>query len=128
MGSDHPHPLDPAAVEAARAGGLPPAEAAQVADLAALIGDPVRSRILAALLGGERLCVGDVALAVGISEDAASYALRVLRAAGLVTWVKEGRFVFYSVVDGGVRPAVAEVLDRLRALAGGREVVVDAEG
>ncbi|HEX6395009.1 MAG TPA: metalloregulator ArsR/SmtB family transcription factor [Acidimicrobiales bacterium] len=97
---DHDHPVDAQAVEVTRDALISPDDAGRLAGLLGLLADPVRSRILFALSGVERLCVGDIALALDISEDAASYALRMLRTAGLVTFRKEGRLVFYSLAPG----------------------------
>ena len=94
---DHEHPVDPARVDRARAVLISADEAARLAGLLGLLSDPVRSRILIALGAGERLCVGDLALALEVSEDAVSYALKLLRTAGLVTFQKEGRIVFYQL-------------------------------
>src|ERR1700677_4793600 len=92
--SDHEHPVDPDRVTAARADLISVDDAGQLAGLLGLLADPVRSRVLFALSTVERLCVGDLALALGATEDAVSYGLRMLRTAGLVTFRKEGRVVF----------------------------------
>ena len=94
---EHEHPVDPARVGKAKAALISAEEAAQLAGLLGLLSDPVRSRILMALGASERLCVGDLALALEVSEDAVSYALKLLRTAGLVTFQKEGRIVFYQL-------------------------------
>lgn len=88
-------------------------------EIAALLANPTRLRILAALAptgpGPEpRLCVCDLAAVVGASETQTSHQLRALRLAGLVLQRREGRLVFYRLSnDSKVRAAVA-------ALAGGR--------
>lgn len=97
---DHAHPVDPQRVEAARR-RLPSAEeTAEVAQLFRLIGDPVRARVLYALTGAEEMCVGDLALALGVPENSVSYALRLLRTAGVVRKRREGRLMYYRLVDG----------------------------
>jgi DNA-binding transcriptional ArsR family regulator len=95
--ADHDHPVDPQKVAAARADLISVDDAGRLAGLLGLLADPVRSRILFALSAVERLCVGDLALALGVTEDAVSYGLRMLRTAGLVVFRKEGRVVFYSL-------------------------------
>jgi len=95
--SDHQHPVDPEKVTAVRADLISIDDAGRLAGLLGLLADPVRSRVLFALSTVERLCVGDLALALGVTEDAVSYGLRMLRTAGLVTFRKEGRVVFYSL-------------------------------
>lgn len=64
-------------------------EARRLAGLLGMLADPVRSRILFALVAGE-LCVGDLALALDANEDQVSYALKMLRLAGLVSFRKDG--------------------------------------
>ncbi|MDP8927647.1 MAG: helix-turn-helix domain-containing protein [Actinomycetota bacterium] len=86
---DHGHPVDPERFAAARQ-RLPTAEeTAEVAELFRLIGDPVRARILYALTGAPEMCVGDLALALGTSENGVSYALRLLLRSPTVRWLLE---------------------------------------
>jgi DNA-binding transcriptional ArsR family regulator len=69
-------------------------DALRLTGLLSLMADPVRLRLVYALDVTEELCVGDLALALDVSEDAVSYALRLLRTAGLVLTRKEGRVVY----------------------------------
>jgi len=94
---DHDHPVDPARVRAARDGLITTDDAGRLAGLLGLIQDPVRSRVLFALSAADELCVGDLALALDATEDAVSYALKLLRTAGLVVFRKEGRVVYYRL-------------------------------
>src|SRR4051794_17128717 len=90
----HGHPIDAERVRHAR-DRLPSLdEASRLTSLLSLIADPVRLRILYALDVTEELCVGDLALALGANEDQVTYALRLLRTAGLVVARKDGRVVF----------------------------------
>lgn len=114
----HPHPVDPARVEQARARLPDRADIAALAGVLSLIADPTRARLLYALDLVEELCVGDLALALEISEDAASYGLRVLRTAGLVTFRREGRVLYYRLADGFPEPlrrhCLGELIDMSR--------------
>ena len=92
-------------------------EAGRLAGLLGLIADPVRSRLLFALSAVERLCVGDLALALGVTDDAVSYALRMLRTAGLVTFRKEGRVVYYSLAESFPHPLLEHCLRQLLRVA-----------
>src|SRR4051794_22837148 len=76
----HEHPVDPERVAHARSRGLSSEDAGRLISLLSLLADPVRARILYALDQVEELCVGDMALALGATEDAVGYALRLRRA------------------------------------------------
>lgn len=116
--ASHDHPVDPERVAAAAARVPSREEAAEVAELFRLLGDPVRARIMYALTGAKEMCVGDIALAIDGSESSVSYALRLLRTAGVVRNRREGRLVYYRLVDG----FMAELLELLR-----RQVQLDAD-
>ena len=81
-----------------------------------------RSRILFALVAVKRLCVGDLALALGVSEDAVSYGLKLLRTAGLVTFRKQGRIVYYSLADAFPHPLLEHCLRQLLQISSGEGV------
>jgi len=115
--SDHQHPVDPEKVTAARADLISIDDAGRLAGLLGLLADPVRSRVLFALSTVERLCVGDLALALGVTEDAVSYGLRMLRTAGLVTFRKEGRVVFYSLAPSFPHQLLEHCLRELLSIA-----------
>ena len=90
----HAHPVDPNRVAHARSRLPSLDEARRLTSLLSLIADPVRLRILYALDVSEELCVGDLALALDANEDQVTYALRLLRTAGLVVGRKAGRVVY----------------------------------
>ena len=114
---DHDHPVSPKRVAAARARMLSVADAGQLAGLLGMLADPVRSRILFALVAAEELCVGDLALALEVTEDQVSYALKMLRLAGLVSFRKDGRMVFYRLSDGFPHPLLEHCLRQLLTIA-----------
>ncbi len=114
---DHDHPVNAERVAAARAGVLSIAEAGRLAGLLGMLADPVRSRILFALVAAEELCVGDLALALEVTEDQVSYALKMLRMAGLVSFRKDGRMVFYRLSDGFPHPLLEHCLRQLLTIA-----------
>ena len=105
MGStDHAHPIDAQRVAHART-RLPSADdAARLTSLLSLMADPVRIRLIYALDVAEELCVGDLALALDVNEDAVTYALRLLRTAGLVIGRKQGRVVYNRLADDFPEP------------------------
>lgn len=113
---DHAHPVDAERVAHARDRVLAAEDAARLSGLLGLLADPVRSRILSALDHVEELCVGDLALALDVSEDAASYGLRLLRTAGMVQNRKVGRIVYYRLADEFPEPLLAHCLRQLITL------------
>jgi ArsR family transcriptional regulator, lead/cadmium/zinc/bismuth-responsive transcriptional repressor len=113
----HEHPVDLDAVQGARANLISLDDAGRLAGLLGLIADPVRSRLLFALSSAERLCVGDLALALEVSDDAVSYGLRMLRTAGLVTFRKEGRVVYYCLAPSFPHPLLEHCLRQLLTVA-----------
>lgn len=101
--------MHPQAVAQARA-AQPSAEvAAGAAAFLKLLGDPTRLRLLTALQAIE-LCVCDLAAVVGLSESAMSHQLRLLRTGRLVTARKEGRTVYYRLLDEHVTGLLANAL------------------
>lgn len=64
-----------------------------------LLSDPNRLEILLALHRAPGICVGDLAAALGRSENAVSQALRILRQQGWVTSTRVGRQVSYKLED-----------------------------
>ena len=115
--SDHDHPVNPERVAVARAGVLSVSEADQLAGLLGMLADPVRSRVLFALVAAEELCVGDLALALEVTEDQVSYAVKMLRLAGLVSFRKDGRMVFYRLSDGFPHALLEHCLRELLTIA-----------
>ena len=114
---DHDHPVNAGRVAAARAGVVSVDDAARLAGLLGMLADPVRSRILFALSAAAELCVGDLALALEVTEDQVSYALKMLRLSGLVSFRKDGRMVFYRLSDGFPHPLLEHCLRQLLAIA-----------
>ena len=74
----------------------------ELADLFKVFGDTTRIKILYALFESE-LCVGDIALVLGMSQSAVSHQLRVLKDSKLIKFRREGKVIFYSLDDDHVR-------------------------
>jgi DNA-binding transcriptional ArsR family regulator len=111
------HPVDAGAVAVATNAVVSAADAGRMAGLLGLLSDPVRSRILMALGRVDRLCVGDLALVLEVSEDAVSYGLKLLRTAGLVVFEKEGRVVYYRLAPGFPHDLADHCLRQLLTIA-----------
>lgn len=65
------------------------------------LSDFSRVKIITSLLKGEK-CVQDIADDVDMTQTAVSYQLRILRHARLVKTRREGKMVFYEIVDDHV--------------------------
>lgn len=109
--TDHDHPVDPERVAAARRALA--AEPAERLDLLALLAEPVRQRVVRALLAVDELCVGDLAVALEVSEDSITYATRVLREAGVLERRSVGRYGYYRLVEGPLRAVITSVYTQL---------------
>lgn len=84
-------------------------DAARLADMFRLLGDPSRLRILLACLGGPS-SVGEIAAKVDLSISLVSHHLRLLRAARLVKARRDGKQVFYEGADEHVRCVIADMI------------------
>lgn len=89
------------------------AEGPYIAEAAALIGDPARANILAALLDGRRLTATELGLAAGVSPSTTSGHLGKLVEGKLLSVTASGRHRYFFLAS----PAVARVLESLMALA-----------
>lgn len=88
-------------------------KAQRMAEFFSLLGDANRLRLLS-ILANQELCVCDLAAMLEMSESAVSHQLRALRAIRLVSYRKQGRQVFYRLLDHHVLAlyrAVTEHLD-----------------
>lgn len=68
-----------------------------------MLADPSRLRILMHLQDHDDACVTELAEWAGVSESAVSHALRLLRAHGIVESRRDGRWIYYALVDEHVR-------------------------
>jgi DNA-binding transcriptional ArsR family regulator len=119
--ADHDHPIDAERVAIARRSVLSVERATEAVDTLRLLADPVRARIVSALHAAGELCVGDLALALDVTDSSVSHALRLLRTAGVVRNRREGRVIWYRLAD----PALVRVLE---VVADGGDQASDAAG
>jgi DNA-binding transcriptional ArsR family regulator len=91
---------------------------ADLAAVAAAIGDPARARMLEAMLGGRALPASELARHARVAAPTASSHLRKLLDAGLVRVRRSGRYRLHEL-NG---PAVAEALEALQSIAPPRPV------
>src|SRR3990170_1814965 len=113
----HGHPVDASSVEHATNTVISTTEAERLATLLGLLADPVRVRILFSLASVDELCVGDLALALGVSMDQSSYALKQLRASGVVRSRRDGRVIHYRLADGFPHQLLEHCLHELLKIA-----------
>ena len=66
-----------------------------------IFGDPSRLRIVNALIE-EELCVHEIAELMKMTQPAVSHQLRQLKQAHVVQSRREGKHIFYSLVDAHV--------------------------
>jgi DNA-binding transcriptional ArsR family regulator len=78
-----------------------------LAETFSALSDPTRIRILSAL-GGQELCVIDLARFLGLTGSAVSHQLRLLRGQRLVKYRKEGKIAYYSLDDDHIRNLMEE--------------------
>ncbi len=84
-----------------------------IAEIAALIGDPARANILAALLGRQALTATELAYEARVTPQTASAHLAKLTRARLLAVEKQGRNRYYRLAG----PAVANAFESLLVLA-----------
>jgi DNA-binding transcriptional ArsR family regulator len=87
--------------------------AANMVEVAALVGDTARATMLAALMSGQSLTGSELAYLAHISRPTASEHLARLVEARLITVTKKRRFNYYRIAS----PLVARMLESIKAVA-----------
>jgi DNA-binding transcriptional ArsR family regulator len=85
---------------------------ADIATIAALIGDPTRANMLLALMGGLALPAGELAMCANVSPQTASSHLSKLLDAALLSAEVQGRHRYYRLAS----PAIGSVIESLMTL------------
>jgi DNA-binding transcriptional ArsR family regulator len=104
---------DEAAVRAAMALMLDAQSAGEVSELFKALADPTRIRIISILAHAE-MCVGDLCIALEMSQPAVSYQLRILRTLRIVRARKEGKHVYYTLDDEHVYQLYHQGVDHVQ--------------
>ena len=86
------------------------------AEAAALVGDPARANMLAALMDGRALTAKELAHAAGITAQTASSHLARLTDGGLLAMEKQGRHRYHRLASA----SVAHMLESIMSVAGDR--------
>jgi DNA-binding transcriptional ArsR family regulator len=84
-----------------------------IAEIAALVGDPARANMLTALMDGRALTASELAYVAGIVASTASGHLGKLLDANLITVLQQGRHRYYRLAS----PLVGSMLESLMAVA-----------
>lgn len=87
--------------------------AANLVEVAALVGDTARATMLAALMGGEQLTGTELAFLARVSRPTASEHLARLVDARLLSVTRRRRFAYYRIAS----PLIAQMLESLKAVA-----------
>ena len=87
--------------------------AANLVEVAALVGDTARATMLNALMGGQSLTATELAYCANVSRSTASSHLSKLVAARLLTVTRSRRFSYYRIAS----PLVAAMLESIKVVA-----------
>src|SRR5262247_382658 len=87
--------------------------AANLVEVAALVGDTARATMLNALMGGQMLTATELAYCANVSRSTASGHLSKLVAARLLTVTRERRFSYYRIAS----PLAATMLESIKVVA-----------
>ena len=87
--------------------------AANLVEVAALVGDTARATMLNALMGGQSLTATELAYCANVSRSTASGHLSKLVAARLLTVTHKRRFSYYRIAS----PLVATMLESIKVVA-----------
>jgi DNA-binding transcriptional ArsR family regulator len=87
--------------------------ASQMAEIAALVGDPARANILSSLFDGRALTATELSYAANVSPQTTSGHLSKLTQANLLTVVKQGRHRYYRLAT----PLVAQMMETIMSVA-----------
>src|SRR6516165_3733394 len=88
-----------------------------MAEIAALVGDPGRSNMLGALLSGRALTATELAAAAGVTRSTASEHLAKLTESRLISLTRQGRRRYYSLASAHV----AHMLETIMAVSVDRD-------
>ncbi|MBN8985633.1 MAG: helix-turn-helix transcriptional regulator, partial [Rhizobiales bacterium] len=85
----------------------------QMAEIAALVGDPARATILSTLFDGRALTATELSFAANVTPQTTSGHLAKMTQAGLLTVLKQGRHRYFRLAT----PLVAQMLESIMAVA-----------
>ncbi len=74
------------------------ADLADMANFFSVFGDVTRLKMLSALSVDE-LCVGDLSTILDLNQTTVSHQLKLLRDAGMVSQRREGKIIYYRIIN-----------------------------
>ena len=92
-----------------------PKEWRNISKVFTALGDEHRQRILLTFEPGERLNVGQIVAVSTLSRSAVSHHLKILREAGVLDSVKEGKEVYFWIAKEFLLGAMDIVMGHIRA-------------
>ncbi len=90
-----------------------PEEYQKLADLFKIFGTPTRLQIMYTLYQGEK-CVYDIADELGMSQSAISHQLSILKQSRLIKNRRDGKTIYYSLLDDHVVAIIEQGLNHVR--------------
>jgi DNA-binding transcriptional ArsR family regulator len=87
--------------------------AANLVEIAALVGDTARATVLAALMGGQALTTSELAAIAGVAKSTMSEHLTRLERAGLVSSTVHRQFKYHRIAS----PRVAAMMESIKVVA-----------
>jgi len=84
-----------------------------LSDFFKVLGDSTRVRIIWALDEHE-MCVCDIAVLLNMTKSAISHQLKTLKQANLVKFRREGKVVFYSLMDEHVKDIFEKGMEHIK--------------
>lgn len=69
-----------------------------LADFFSMFADPTRLKIISALSMSE-MCVSDISNILNINQTTVSHQLKTLKSLGLVKYRRDGKIIYYSLID-----------------------------
>ena len=88
-------------------------EIMEISDMFKLFADSSRLKIICSILNNE-LCVCDLCELLNLTQSNVSHQLQLLRTANLVKYRKEGKQVYYSLIDEHVELIIKMALDHIK--------------
>jgi DNA-binding transcriptional ArsR family regulator len=92
------------------------------AETAALVGDPARAGMLAALMDGRALTASELATCAGVTPQTASGHLARLTEAGILAMERQGRHRYHRLAS----PTIAHMLESIMTVAADRDAAAPA--